>query len=511
MHLFFLFIPALCAGQSEGPAPSQGGIEERLKKLEEDLERLRLEAAASEPVKGLPAAGKRGLLRVSGNPGAGPARLVQEETDLDKALREAETRERPAVAPSTTDMRGLKAGPVTLRFIDLSLDALFAAGTSNQPQDEIQNLQGGGHDPRKRGFTVQNVELSVAAAVDPYLTAEAHFVYFIDPEEGESVVELEEAFATTTSLPFGLQLEMGHFFTEFGRINPQHPHQWDFLDQPVINTRLFGPDGMRAPGFRLGWLMPLPVFSELHFGMQNANGETMASFFANDEFFEERPVGGRPFVDQDVHNLGDLVYLARWNGSYELTEEVTAVLGLSGLFGPNATGSDGETRIYGVDLKVKWRPERNFRGWPFVVWQTELMMRDYEADDGLLVGPDLEPDTGDEIPVGSRTLSDQGLYTYLLWGFAYGWVAGARFELAGQSGNSLDPATGADATKEDPFRDDRMRISAMVGWHPTEFSRVRLQYNYDVADHLDNEEEEKGHSVWLGMEFFFGAHPAHKY
>ena len=40
---------------------------------------------------------------------------------------------------------------------------------------------------------------------------------------------------------------MGQFLTEFGRINPTHPHAWAWLDQPVIEARVFGPDGMRRP------------------------------------------------------------------------------------------------------------------------------------------------------------------------------------------------------------------------------------------------------------------------
>ena len=60
---------------------------------------------------------------------------------------------------------------------------------------EIEQLQGGGHDPQRRGFTLQQAELSFAGAVDPYFTAEAHVVFTPD------VVELEEAYFTSTSLP----------------------------------------------------------------------------------------------------------------------------------------------------------------------------------------------------------------------------------------------------------------------------------------------------------------------
>src|SRR3990172_3308163 len=309
------------------------------------------------------------------------------ESALDRALKETE----PAAeqAPKT-DLFSRQIGGTTFRLIDISLDALFAAGTSTERDVSIRNLQGGDHDPRRRGFTVQNIELSLSGAVDPYFTGEAHIVYLIDPEVGETRVELEEAFLTTQALPFGLQLKGGFYFTQFVILNATHPHAWHWLDQRVINTRLFGPDGLRQAGVRLGWLTPLPWYSELQVGVQNANGETASSFFANEEFFEERPIGGRPFVAQDVRNLGDLLYSARWESSWDLTDTVTTKLGVSGLYGPNATGADGDTWTYGADLKLRWRPANNFRGWPFVLWQSEAMKRDYRA---AAFFDDSDPDT----------------------------------------------------------------------------------------------------------------------
>jgi len=423
------------------------------------------------------------------------------ESALEEALRatEAATPQRPVAPPAETPaILSGRIGGTRLRLIDISLDGLFAAGWSTETDQSLQTLQGGGHDPRKRGFTIQNIELSFQGAVDPYLTGEAHLIFFLDPLSGESVFELEEAFLTTQSLPYGLQLEAGQFFTEFGLTNPLHPHQWHWQDQPVINTRLFGPDGLRGPGFRLGWLIPIPWFSELHVGMQNANGETMASFYANEEFFEERPIGGRPFVSQDVRNLADFEYLVRWVNSWNLSPSLTGQIGLSALFGPNATGRDGRTRIYGTDLKLRWRPENNFRGWPFVLWETEVMGRQYLAARSV---DDSDPDSPVVLP--QATLGDWGFYTQALYGFHYGWAAGLRFEYATGDGASVP-----DGREADPFRDNRYRISPLLIWQPSEFSRFRVQYNYDRADHLARG---YAHSVWLGAEFLYGAHPAHKY
>lgn len=442
-------------------------------------------------------------------------RAEDSSSDAQRALDEA-LKEIPPVPPAAgapPAAMGLPAlyqkqvGGSNFRLIDISLDALFAVGTSSERDEELQNLQAGGHDPRKRGFTVQNVEVSLAGAVDPYLSGEAHIVYFLDPIEGESAVELEEAFLTSQSLPFGLseagfQLEAGHFFTEFGRINPQHPHQWEWVDQPVINSRVFGPDGMRGPGVRVGWLIPfIPWFSQFHGGVQNANGETMLSFLGNDEVAEERSPEGRPFADRQVRSLADLVYLMRWENGADLTDEVSAKLGASALHGPNYTGPDGETWIYGADLIVKWRSLRSDHGWPFVIWQTEVMRREYSADDAVDEGDD-PVDPGDDTVFTSESFRDWGAYTQVAYGFTRRWIAGLRFEFAGGEGPS------GDARRQDPFRDDRIRLSPLLVFQPTEFSRLKLQYNYDNAAHLPGDD---AHSVWLGVEFLFGAHAAHTY
>lgn len=432
------------------------------------------------------------------------AKPTSPETALEKAVQEAAPT--PA-GPTRPDLLSRQLGGATLRLLDLSLDVLFAVGWSSEPDASLQTLQGGAHDPRKRGFTFEQAELSLAGAVDPYFSGESHIVFSIDPMGGETETELEEAFLTTQSLPYGLQFKGGQFFTEFGRMNAQHPHQWDWQDQPIINTRLFGGDGLRAPGARVSWLTPLPWYSEVFVGAQNANGETLMSFLANEKVFEERPIGGRPFTNRQVKSPGDLLYLARWANSWNVTDEITSVLGVSGLFGPNATGQDGYTQIYGTDLKVTWRPVNNFRGWPFLLWQSELMGRWYKADRFLNAS---DPDNIIDLPL--KTLLDWGIYAQALYGFSYRWAAGLRYEYASGEQPSVLVFNGR---SRDPFRDNRLRLSPVLVWHPTEFSRIRLQYNYDRAEHLAfdglGSRDRDAHSVWAGFEISYGAHAAHKY
>ncbi|MBZ0253778.1 MAG: hypothetical protein K8I02_10615, partial [Candidatus Methylomirabilis sp.] len=373
-------------------------------------------------------------------PPAAPAEKADAGTALDRAIESLnETISRPA----GTDIASKRVGGAKLRLIDVSLDALFYAGGSTERDAGLQTLQAGGHDPKKRGFTFAQGELSLMGAVDPYFTAEAHLIFLLDPVEGETEVELEEAVAKTTALPWGLQLKAGQYFTEIGRINPTHPHAWDFSDQPLVNNRFFGPDGLRSPGARLSWLAPLPWYSELFGGVQNAIGETTESFLANDEVFEERAVGGRPFADRDFRDAGDLLYAMRWANSVDLTEEITALAGASGLIGPNNAGRSTSTYIYGGDLTVKWRPRNAASQWPFVKWQSEAYQRIYEADGATFENDPADP--LDDLVVGDETFHDWGLYSQLLVGFAQGWVAGARYEYVSGSDDptiALDEDTG---------------------------------------------------------------------
>ena len=356
-------------------------------------------------------------------------------------------------------------------YLNLSLDGLIAAGGSSE--EDVTGLQFGSHDPSRRGFTLQNVELVFSGAVDPYFTAQAN-VIFVETPEGGSEIELEEFFATTSSLPHNLQLKVGHFLTEFGRLNTQHPHFWDFADQPLSHARMFGPDNLRASGARISWLMPTPFYSELYLAIHNAFGETLTSF----GWSEGEEVFGRTIGPGTVNDLGDLLYVPRYAVSVDVTDNQTVLAGLSAAVGPNGTGPDGRTRLYGADLFWKWKSPRAHQGFPFVKVQAESIWRRYHVDQVV------------EVP------EDWGAYGQLLWGFRRGWVAGARF---GRMGGDEGPSP-------DRFAEERWRSSVNLTWFMTEYSKLRLQHNHDARSDFDDAD-----SVWLQFEFILGAHAAHKF
>ncbi|MEZ5993410.1 MAG: hypothetical protein R3E76_13815 [Planctomycetota bacterium] len=434
-------------------------------------------------------------------------KLEEQKGDpLDEAVKEAEQAAKQDSKDEEKfgdDIWFHRAGPVTFRLIDISVDGLFSVGYSSRPNHETNALQGGAHDPKRRGFTLNQVELSFAGAVDPIFRAEAHMVV---SEEG---LELEEAFFQTTALPAGLQVEGGYFLTEFGRINPTHPHAWDFVDQPVAVTRIMGPEGMRGAGARLGWLLPTPWFFELHFGVQNGNDGSMVSFLGEghehghgheeDEEEHEESIGGYGAVERDIESFHEFVYLFRMHHHVDAGPFGVSI-GISGLYGGNRSGDSGKTWIGGVDLTTKWAPEGTSKGTLFVKTQAEFLYRYYQADAFVHEGDPSDP--LDDEAFDSTVLGDWGGYLYVMFGWHHGWQFGLRGEFADAF------REGELRRQDDPLRDRRYRGSALVEWEATEFSRFRLQYNFDHMEHLQNS---TAHSVWFSVEILFGKHPAHNW
>src|SRR5258706_1675755 len=127
-------VPAFPAAAAR--AEGEGGDADAVKRRMEEMERrheaeMKSRGDAIEKLR--PTAGKGADDRVE--------TLEDRVADLEKSLKAA-TRSKP-----------------DQKLINFSLDGLFAAGASTATDPQVLDLQGGGHDPHKRGFTAENIEL----------------------------------------------------------------------------------------------------------------------------------------------------------------------------------------------------------------------------------------------------------------------------------------------------------------------------------------------------------------
>src|ERR1051326_169650 len=252
-------------------------------------------------------------------------------TDTSVVSSANETSPITPAAPSLTS-------PVTIgggkNYMNISFDGMFALAYSSDKH--LDQIEVGDHDPQQRGFNARNIELAFDGAVDPYFEGFANIVFKLD-NDNNTDVEVEEAFLQTTDLPFNLQLKAGQFFAGFGRINPTHPHVWEFADAPIVVGRLLGPDGLRGVGAQISWIAPVPWYSQLIFGVQNGRGSTGYSFRnpGDDGIFF-----GRRTTDRELRGLEDFVWIPRWENSFDLSATQVVLAGVSGAFGSNETGAD---------------------------------------------------------------------------------------------------------------------------------------------------------------------------
>jgi hypothetical protein len=293
-----------------------------------------------------------------------------------------------AAAPATSTPAGASAASGTVtgggrsgalgRFFqslnpDVSAIVTFAGGYYSDDDHTVKS----GDDPAHTGFNVQEVELALQAVVDPYFRAD---VFLTIPNlQG---LEVEEAFLTTTNLPANLQLKAGIFRAGLGRQNTQHLHVQDFARRPLLNPTLLGPDGLRAPGMELNWLVPrLPFYLLLAFSafsVSPADPDMGLQTFGGGQRWNFTYVGSAraffPFNDTTSLYLG--LNYAHGKSSERVTENVQLPSVAVSIDHVAPTMYDGhDTHLYGVDAYLKWKPVNSATTYASLAWQTEYFIR----------------------------------------------------------------------------------------------------------------------------------------
>jgi hypothetical protein len=320
--------------------------------------------------------------------------------------------------------------------------------------------------PGKRGLSLDESEVNFQANVDPYLFGNLTLSF-----SPENTISIEEAFLQTTSLPWGLTLRAGRFFSGIGYLNEQHSHTWDFADQ-ALPYRVFLNNQYDDDGVQLRWLAPTRQF--LEFG-----GE----LFRGDAF----PAGGAAHVGFGSHSLfahtgGDIGDSSSYRiGSSWLRssarDRATAVPG-----GPDDIfNGKSDTLIF--DAVYKWAPggnpvETNFK------LQGEFFAH---RDDGQFNS------------LAYNSGWQTGFYTQAIYQFMPRWRVGLRYDqVNGNKQTGLLAGSTVDSMGTTP-----RRASAMLEYNTSEFGRFRLQYNRDWSRGTSDDQAILQYIISLG------AHGAH--
>ncbi|MBI5386348.1 MAG: hypothetical protein HZA90_16885 [Verrucomicrobia bacterium] len=355
-------------------------------------------------------------------------------------------------------------------------------------------------DGKERGFNFNFLELDLSASVDPYFD----FFSFISIEPDG--IDVEELYVNTRQLPWGFALRLGKLFSAFGRLNSQHKHFWDFLDPPLVYEAFIGAEGIKDVGARLSWTAPFDFLLQVHLEVFQGKPEGNPTFDA--EGFTLAAENGSLVSAPDAavpalfatsvktsFDSGDHVVLL---GVSAMTGPTTA----TALEGPASTGSmyvSDRTWLYGADVTYKWL----MGSYRSLALQAEFLRRQSEGT--TIDGRSAEKNSVDKV--------NSGLYVQAVWRFDPNgrWRVGARYDILLENESSHNGGRFA-------FPADLPRYSGMLEFSPTEFSRLRLQYNYDrsrfaVVDvaALKRFDQKDLQEILLQLTFAVGPHGAHSF
>lgn len=288
-------------------------------------------------------------------------------------------------------------------------------------------------DADAENFVAREFELSFQAALDPFSRAKVFLTHHVPGTELEAFeggeehgheeggVTVEEGYMEWVNLPAGFSVKLGKFFQQFGQINRWHAHALPFQTRSLPHLVFIGEESLAQTGVSVHWLLPVHVG-----GTYEATVEMTRS--SNELLFGESSGPS---------------YLGHMNGFWQLTRTVDLDLGVSALVGDHvdeATATELETRLFGVEGALTWRPPESarYRG---VTVRGGAMLHDGALEEAVGAWGAAEVRLGQQWLVGAR----------------YDWV-------------------------ENPENPDETAwlFSPTLTWWQSEWVRLRAEY-----DHLD--------------------------
>jgi hypothetical protein len=389
--------------------------------------------------------------------------LIRRQYDARIQRLEEQLRQLTGVAPTEQPAAGAAAPPPATASgtnaaavpepAPPTMQTLPSGRVFNPDTSVIGNVLGvAGRNAQSSDPALQFTEAEVAfqAVVDPY--ARGDFYLAASPEG----LEIEEGYATFTSLPGNFLVKAGKMRAQFGKVNTLHTHAMPTADRPLVTENLVGGEEGLSDG-----------------------GVSVSRLFDNRLLFLEATgevYGGRSELFSSSRR-SKLTYVGRVRGYRDLAEDRNLDVGISYAFGatnpdlgPDVEGgTDLNRRMVGVDVTYRYRPLRraiyqrlNLR--TELVWSRQALPSD-------------------------RHTSAFGFYGLGEYQFARRWYIGARVD---RSGRALD------GTLTDNGG------SVFLTFWPTEFSQLRGQFRRtNFAEGISANE------ALFQLNFSIGAHGAH--
>ncbi len=313
---------------------------------------------------------------------------------------------------------------------------------------------------RQLSFEFEELELDFNAYLNPYMRADVFIgIHGTGPE-----VDVEEAVMTVLrGLPANLQFSVGQYLLDFGKINPQHAHQWSWMERPLMHRTMLGDEGLKALGARLTTLIPI---GESALGL-SASAFSGSAFEGHEHEEDE---------EEEEEEAPEIMGSGRVSLFHQFTDSWSSEMGVSYLAGNYDPVEPLSVSMGAVDWKLRWRPDA-YRAF---VLLAEVMQSDREV----------EPDS---LATSIPSVDAWGTFTSAELQWRKRWSGGAFFDWT------------QDATVEDA---ETTAVGGFVDFWPVEdTARIGLVYRHETSDLYAHD----NNTVTLQFVWGMGPHKVHTF
>jgi len=320
-------------------------------------------------------------------------------------------------------------------------------------------------------FQFQELEMVVAAYLNPFARADV-VLTLPGPNVEEGKLGLEELYVTVLrGLPLDLNVRLGKYRVDFGKINMQHPHQWPFITQPLSHERFFGEEGLNDLGISVSTLLPTgEVYSKLTL-----------------DLLRGIPIGEATGIEDTSGAKPTYATSGRLMGFFPVGEYADLETGVSFYTGIHDPYNRERFWYWNLDFKYKYKPDM----YTSLVVQGEFLLNRRRASQDREFNPFLDADGNPEV----RRISSWGMYLYADYQFMKTYSVGARFDWCQSPYSSNDRARA---------------VALFFGYYPVEETLgLRVQYQNTRTETPIG--AQSVNSIGLQVLFSLGPHKAHPF
>jgi hypothetical protein len=318
-------------------------------------------------------------------------------------------------------------------------------------------------------LTFQELEIAIQSYLNPYAKGDV-ILTLPGPDVEGGRLGVEELYASVLrGLPADLNIRIGKYRAEFGKLNLMHPHAWPFITQPLVAERFIGEEGLNDLGISFSALLP--------------TGEIYTRLTV--DVLRGRAVGGVTGIADSTSAKPYYSNTARLSSFLTLTDESDLELGLSEYTGIHDPYSRDRFWYTNLDVKYKYRAS----SYTSLTVQGEYLLNSRTAVQDRNLKPLVDPGGA---PVSITT---SGWYLYADFQFHKIFSVGGRVDAAQSPYSKNDKANA---------------FSLFFGYYPVEETLgLRLEYQNKHADMPGL--SQSVNTIALQVLFSMGPHKAHPF